>query len=265
MGHDVTTLDPAPLAGADTRSDLSLERKPFSGVLDCTHPPRRPALKRGYNTQAYFVEKPLGNVEQCNKPLMMGFCYYWLPSLRAFVESLQHVRICGMLVSSGQALQSFHGIDYRDRYHGTPGLGGVLNDTISHFLFVARWLLGDLQLKAAVVSKLSGLDIQTEDTAALLLESPQGQPCTIWADYMRRPRATSVSVVTSESIRTWTVDTGELVQMYDEQMRVFCEICEGKRTYGYPRLTDGQAVQRILDAARSGDHTGPHGVNKATG
>ena len=52
--------------------------------------------------------------------------------------------------------------------------------------------------------------------------------------------------------------------MYDRQMQVFCEICEGERAYGYPGLTDGQSVQRILDAARSGDHTGPHGVNKAT-
>jgi predicted dehydrogenase len=195
---------------------------------------------------------------------MMGFCYYWLPSLRAFVESLQHVRICGVQMCSGQALQAWHEIDYRDRYHGTPGLGGVLNDTVSHLLFVARWLLGDLRLRAAVASRFSGLDIQTEDTAALLLESPQGQPCTIWADYMQKPKATRMSVLTSEGMRAWAVGTEELAQMYERQMQVFCEVCEGGRTYGYPTLADGQAVQRILDAVHSGDRTSPHGVNAPT-
>lgn len=274
MGHEVASVDPDPRAEAE---HLVLESFPldgqiaFEGVLDCTPPDVRAGVdcvliwQYGMAPDGLFVEKPLGDVLGATPLLhptmplaMMGFCYRWLPSLETFVESLASHRIYSLALVAGAYLPDWHpGVDYRTRYHGTPGRGGVVLDSLSHSAFIARWILGELEVVGRVTGRFSGLDIRTEDTAAVLLRARDtGQPCFILVDYLRKPCASTIEAVTSDGVKRWEFNPDEAGVMYQRQMEAFREVCAGERQYGYPTLADGIAVQQILDAVREGDERG---------
>ena len=262
MGHEVVTVDPNPAAEADYAhtDNICTITNPagnpvnrFDGILDCTPPD----VRNGWEVPARvrFVEKPLGvrhedfHFIRHDEPTMLGFCYRWLPSLEAFKTSLDNCRVYSLTMLAGSYLPDWHpDEDYRLRYHGTPGRGGIVLDSLPHSLYIARWLMGDLHPLGVVSRHLSNLDILTPDVAAILLEARTGQPVYILVDYLRQPGGSRIEAVTSEGVKVWEFDPGEAPTMYRRQMEVWCEICEGKRQYGYPNLRDGLAVQQVLDA-----------------
>lgn len=263
MGHEVVTVDPNPTAGADYAQIEELgEGKgdgcrigigKYNGLLDCTPPDVRTGWP--VSATARFIEKPLGELREGfyfirhDEPVMMGFCYRWLPSLEAFKASLDDCRVYSLTMLAGSYLPDWHpNEDYRLRYHGTPGRGGIVLDSLPHSLYIARWLMGGLRLLGSIVRHLSNLDIVTPDMAGVLLEAFTGQPVYILVDYLRRPGGSRIEAVTSEGVKTWEFNPLEAPMMYRRQMEVWCEVCEGKRQYGYPNLRDGLAVQQILDA-----------------
>ena len=267
MGHEVTTIDPDPVTGADYQSIdyLSPNRtidghaaeikniiSQFDAVLDCTPPD----VRAGWTVpaRARFIEKPLGENTHptcpVTEPTMMGFCYRYAPYLVDFINSFQGERIYSVSIVGGQWLPDWHpGEDYRERDHGTPGRGGVVLDSLPHSLYVARWMLGDLDLVGAVKGHLSELELETEDVAAVLLRSRGvGVPCYLLADYLRQPRRFYITVVHSGGTSQWEFAPKEADQMYRRQMQVFCDMCAGKRHLDeYPTLRDGIAVQWLLD------------------
>lgn len=266
LGHAVTSVDPNPLAGAEygharsaenllgsrDQDSLVVHWDDFDGVLDCT--PADIRATRSLPARARFIEKPLGDMRPARgpvglvAPVQMGFCYRWCKSLETFRESLADVRVYSLTMIAGSWLPDWHpGVDYRTRYHGTPGRGGVVLDSMSHSLFVARWLMGELELVGAVVERLGSLDIFTEDTAGALLRTRASQPIYILTDYLRRPGGSHIEAVTSAGVAEWKFNTKEAPQMYLRQMQIFCEICTSERQYGYPNLHAGICVQRLLD------------------
>ena len=182
---------------------------------------------------------------------MMGFCYHWLPSLSAFVESLADVRIFSLCAASGHDVRQWHKEDYRTRYHGDPNRGGVINDCLPHSLYTVRRIFGDVKVVGAVTGRLSGLELQSPDTAAVLLRSSWGTPIFVMEDYLRSPRQTFIEAVTSGGTMRWEFDPAEAGEMYRAQMEAFCEVCAGERQYGFPTLADGRAVQELLDEVRN--------------
>lgn len=261
MGHEVVTVDPDPAAGASYHKGSEIESlSAYAGFLDCTPVDVRRMLEilgHPLDRTPAFIEKPLTGWQEENRrglplglwqrPIQVGFCYRWLSSLQTFVESLGAVRIYSLSIIGGQHLDEWHpDADYRMRYHGTPGRGGVLLDSLPHSLFIARWILGNVKLVGSVSGKFSGLDIRTEDTAAVLLQAPTGQPCQILVDYLRQPRASYVEAVTSSGVLRWDFDPEEAPRMYQRQMEVFVNVCEGQLLYGYPDLAEGMAVQELL-------------------
>ena len=182
---------------------------------------------------------------------MMGFCYHWLPSLQAFRDSLTDARVYSLTMIAGSWLPDWHpDVDYRTRYHGTPGRGGVVLDSLSHSLYIARWLMGEIDLIGSVTGHLSNLDIATEDVAGALLRARTGQPVYILVDYLRKPGTSSIEAVTSGGTMRWEFNPAEAGEMYQAQMAAFCEVCAGERQYGFPTLADGRAVQELLDGVR---------------
>lgn len=245
LGHDVTTVDPDPTAGADYQA---IPKQAWDSVLDCTPPDVR--ASRQLESDVYFVEKPLGvqlGIVEAYfaAPVQMGFCYRWVPSLQRFVNIINYHDIYSLSIVGGQHLQDWHKEDYRDvayRYKG------IITDSLPHSLYIARWILGELELLGSVSGKLSQLEISVEDTAALLLRSETGIPCYLLADYLRRPRGFYIEAVTSGGLYRWDFDpVTDVDLMYQRQMEVFCRLAAGEEVAGYPNLEDGIAVQRLLD------------------
>jgi len=262
LGHTVTTVDPDPAAGADYQSlakmTYAIDPYEINGALICTPPDVRQdvILKVNGHTcvDCWFIEKPFGHFGQYvleqfeEEKLQVGFCYHFDSSLAAFVDIIKAQGVAHLLIVGGQHLQDWHAQDYRQlkhRYHGT------VTDSMPHSVYVARWILGELEFVGAVTGRLGGFDLDAEDTAAVLLRGPGGEPCYVQTDYLRRPRQFRVEAITRDGgWYQWEFSTKDVDTMYRRQMETFCLVCSGDRAAGYPDLADGVAVQRILDKAK---------------
>lgn len=266
LGHTVITVDPDPTARANYQSwnnrgmaahlvssgkHLTVTEDAFDGVLDCT-PVNVRCGHRANTGRALFCEKPLGDVPSpYYKPVQVGFCYHYAPGLSDFVKFVQESTIYSLAIIGGQWLPDWSATDYRQRYHGIPGQGGVILDSLPHSLYIARWILGELNLVGSVTGKLSDLEIETEDTAAVLLESENGTPCYLLADYLRQPRAFWIEAVCSDGWRRWEFYAKDAQWMYERQMQNLVALCNGGLMGVYPNLADGVAVEGVLDAIKT--------------
>ena len=93
--------------------------------------------------------------------------------------------------------------DYRTVYsaHRDAG-GGVLLDAI-HEIDYLGWFVGPLAEVACLEAKVSDLDLDAEDTVALLLRAASGAVATVRLDYTQRVKRRGCVVVGSEGTLVW--------------------------------------------------------------
>ena len=131
-----------------------------------------------------LIEKPLSDAQEgvtellaaaseCGIILQVAYNLRFSPSLRYFRQSVQSGRI-GQILSirceTGQHLEMWRpGTDYRSGVSACRELGGGVLLELSHELDYLRWIFGDIDWVGAWMGHKSGLEINVEDTAHLLL------------------------------------------------------------------------------------------------
>jgi predicted dehydrogenase len=131
-----------------------------------------------------LIEKPISNstegikelIINCNKnslALMTGYNLRYLESLKYFRACIVNGDI-GMIQSIrcevGQYLPDWRpGKDYRNTVTARRDLGGGALLELSHELDYLQWIFGSAEWVSAVIGKLSKLDIDTEDSAHLVI------------------------------------------------------------------------------------------------
>lgn len=175
---------------------------------------------------AFYAEKPVvstradflalrGLLDGRALPVnMVGCNLRFLPSLRRLHALLQEGR-AGRLVraslEAGQWLPDWRPQqDYRHSYSASRALGGgVLLDLI-HEIDAARWLLGDFDTAHGVSGRFSELDIETEDSAAVLLSRARGPLATIALDYVSRRPVRRYQFVGDRATLSWDLQARRL-------------------------------------------------------
>lgn len=182
-------------AAAATRPDL---------VFLCAPPAiQRVALERlARDTRAHlFIEKPIAlavdgleacaaEVEAQGRVAMVGYNLRFHPTVRRVGEWLDDGRlgrIASARVTVGQFLPDWHPAeDYREGYSAKRALGGgVLLDLIHELDLLYSWF-GRPQAVKAMAGRLSSLEIETEDTAEVLLRFESGVIGSAHLDYVAR-------------------------------------------------------------------------------
>ncbi len=172
-----------------------------------------------------FIEKPLshdlgstGELIRCvgdaNLVSLVGCNMRFHPGLRTVKQLLDQGvvgRVIAILVHFGHYLPDWHpNEDYRSSYSARVELGGgIILDAI-HEIDYARWLLGEVERVACVSGKLTGLDIDTEDTAAMLLSFADGAIGEIHVDYVQRSYTRKCEVVGDRGTIRWDYVAGEV-------------------------------------------------------
>jgi predicted dehydrogenase len=227
-----------------------------------------------------FIEKPIATslegldqltelVQANHIKTLVGCNFRFHPGLQQ-VKSLLAAGKVGNIVSAraqfGQYLPNWHPWeDYRQGYSARRDLGGgVLLDRI-HELDYVRWLLGDVSSVAALIGKLSHLEIDTEDTVDLLLRFAGGYFGTVHVDYVRRTYDCSFEVVGDQGTIQWSFQDHrvrwftaadncwhslewqkyEANTMYLDQFRHFFRLLEGEE----PSVADVNEGARVLEIA----------------
>ncbi len=172
-----------------------------------------------------FIEKPLsdrldgldrllGVVQEKELVTLVGCNIRFHPGLATVKELLTKGaigRVVAVRPEVGQYLPDWHPWeDYRQGYSAQGALGGgVILDAI-HEIDYVRWLFGEVDKVACFSGKLSQLEIDTEDTAAILLRLANGIIGEIHMDYVQRAYSRTCHIIGDEGTIRWDYTAGEV-------------------------------------------------------
>jgi predicted dehydrogenase len=154
-----------------------------------------------------FIEKPLSDsMEGINElrdiihanrlVVYMGFNMRHHPcliKLKRIIETDELGSIISVRAAMGERLTTIHSYeDYRTTYMANRSMGGGLILTqLIHELDYLRWLLGDLEVVAALITRNHSLGVDIEDSCDALLRKTnhdsEGYPVSLHGDFWQYP------------------------------------------------------------------------------
>jgi predicted dehydrogenase len=156
------------------------------------------------------VDELVELVERKRLVALVAYQLRFHPGLQQVAIWLKEKRI-GQLISAslilGEYLPGFHPYeDYRQGCSAVKGLGGGVILSQIHEFDYALWLFGKPRRIFAVGGKLSNLEIDSEDTASVLMEcrcNGKILPVSLTLDYLRSPAHRTCSIVGDQGNIIW--------------------------------------------------------------
>lgn len=203
----VTNLEEA----LDCKPDAVIVCNPTAHHLDVA----LPAAKAGCHL---FIEKPLSQnwdsvelllceVAKQKSIACVGFDLRFDPGLvkvREILASGVLGRITAIQAQVGQYLPDWHPWeDYRRSVSARKETGGGVILDLIHEIDYVLWLMGDVREVSCMLGQVSQLEIETEDTAAILLRFSNGAIGTISLDYVQRILSRSCRLIGNGGSLIW--------------------------------------------------------------
>jgi predicted dehydrogenase len=237
-----------------------------------------------------FIEKPLSHsadgIEDLERAVRerglvacVGFQFRFHPTLRR-VKSWLEQGLLGEVVSArahwGEYLPGWHpGEDYRRGYSARRDLGGGALLTLCHPFDYLRFLLGEAESVQAMAGRQSGLEVDVEDVAHVIVRFASGALAAVSLDYVAHPPGHGFEIVGQRGIVRWSGEDGVarlLVRqerarlavpppgfsrntMFLDEMRHFLQCLRGEEA-PVCGLEDGVRALRMALAARLAAETG---------
>jgi predicted dehydrogenase len=249
------------------------------------------ALEAAENGCHLLIEKPLSDridgidqllsVVRNRKLVTLVACnmrfHPGLLKVKTLLEERAIGRVVAARVEVGQYLPDWHPWeDYRQGYSARRDLGGgVILDAI-HEIDYARWMLGEVEAVTCFTGNLSHLEIDTEDTAAILLRFLNGTIGEIHMDYVQRAYSRTCQIIGEEGTIRWDCAAGEVRwysataqqwqifrdpsgwepnQMYLDEMRHFLKCLSGEESAAL-NISEAVRVLEIALAAKAASNSG---------
>jgi predicted dehydrogenase len=170
-----------------------------------------------------LIEKPISNaldgvdaLLQTERLVMVGYNLRFHPGVQRTRQLLQEGAIGKPLLvraEVGEYLPGWHPWeDYRHAYAARAEQGGGPVLTFSHELDTVYWLLGMPRGVSAVTAHASALEIDTEDTAEILLSYADGTLASVHMDYVRRAARRFVEVTGEDGVLRWEFEANRLLR-----------------------------------------------------
>jgi predicted dehydrogenase len=228
-----------------------------------------------------LIEKPLSHTfagvddflelaRRQNLVVMVGYNFRFYEPLQIIKQALDDGllgRVLMMRAEAGQFLPDWRpGSDYRLSGSARSDLGGGVVLELSHELDYARWLMGEVTSVSARVARLSDLEIDSEDTAEIILQFSTGALGSIHLDMVQQPATRTCRISGTAGTITWDAESHSVRlfetrnrswrdlspasdidrnEMYVAELRHFLECVKGNAT----PLIDGFEGRRILEIA----------------
>ncbi|WP_418357301.1 Gfo/Idh/MocA family protein [Shewanella basaltis] len=172
-----------------------------------------------------LIEKPVATntedttalleaISQYSTPVAVGYCLRYLSSARE-MKKLLELNVIGHLyhanVEIGQYLPDWRpGKNYQDSVSANASLGGGVLLELSHELDYTQWLLGELNLEYAILSKTEELSIEVEDSADILLSTQTRAVIHVHLDFLQRKAYRQCRFVGSKGVLEWDLIGNEI-------------------------------------------------------
>jgi len=237
-----------------------------------------------------FIEKPLSHTEtgldeligvvEKNRLVTMVGCnmrfHHGPATMKRIIDAGVVGKITSAILDAGYYMPDWHpDQNYRERYSARHSMGGgVVLDGIQEIDY-ARWLFGEVTEVFCAGGKLSGLDIDVEDSANVLMQFRAGFSAMLHIDYIQRTYARSCKIIGEQGTILWDI-TGQvrwfvaktnqwtaidppynytINDMYVEEVRYFLDcVAQGKQTE--LNVIDGARVTRLALAIKRSMLTG---------
>jgi len=149
--------------------------------------------------------------------ILVGFQFRFHPVLgkiKALLDSGNLGRVLSFRVHWGEYLPDWHPWeDYRQGYAARKELGGGVVNTLCHPLDYVRWLMGEVSSLSAHTGQVSGLELDVEDVAEIVLSLSNGAIGSIHLDYFQRLPQHSLTIYLEQGQIQWN-NTSGAVQVY---------------------------------------------------
>ncbi len=120
--------------------------------------------------------------------ILVGCNLRYLPAIRQLAAALSDARFGAVVrahLEVGQNLAHWRpGRDLASSYSAQPAQGGGVLFDLVHEIDMAHWLLGPLQVQAAVGGRLGHLPIKSDDMHVALLKRVNGAAVVVSLDYL---------------------------------------------------------------------------------
>ena len=266
------------------------EQQPDVALITTTTSTHIPlALQAAEHGCHLFIEKPLSDrldgvdelfeaIRRRNLVTLVGCNMRFHPGLKTIKKLLDEGaigRVVAARVEVGHYLPDWHPCeDYRQGYSSCRDLGGgVILDAV-HELDYIRWMLGEIESVSCFAGHLSHLQIETEDTAAILLRFNSGAIGEIHMDYVQRTYSRSCHIIGDEGTIRWDYSSGEVRyysaatrqwqifsnpsgwepnQMYLDEMKHFSRCLAGEEKPAQDAVEAARILQVALAAKASAE------------
>ena len=172
-------------------------------------------------------------------------------------------RLMAVQAEYGQYLPAWRpSRDYRETYTAQSAQGGGILLDASHEIDYTRWIGGEMSAVFASIAKVSDLQMDVEDTAALTITYASGTLAEIHLDCVQRGYSRRCVLIGSEATVRWDAGTGLRItnasgtshdepivpapnDPYVAELKAFLD---GEPTLA--SIADGARVLAVIDAAR---------------
>lgn len=180
-----------------------------------------------------FIEKPVSDsvekvqklIEKDVKAVIHVACpLRFHPALKFIKNYLEDShKILNIKIASGSYLPDWRpSQDYKQTYCAIKELGGGVSLDLIHEVDYMRWIFGDVKEGYFGSSKLSELEIETEDISYGIWKLKNGILCEIHLDYFRKIPERYLEIITDEAVikvdlinSVITIDNGLKVEKFD--------------------------------------------------
>lgn len=286
---DIAVVDPvasradalaAELGGAAHATlDAALQRR-YDAAIICTPPALHAAAVTACAGAGcrLLIEKPLAAtvedadamtaaVERAGVQAVVAYQLRFHPAvarLRALAAGGGLGRLLSMRAEYGNYLPAWRpGRDYRDTYTAQARLGGGILLDASHEIDYVRWIMGEVRGVYCAAGTLSDLEMDVEDTAALVLRFDRAIG-EVHLDCVQRGYARGCTIVGGSATARWHAATGLRITAADGSTHDEPIVPEGNAAYvaelrsfldggddrAWASLADARQVVRIVAAAR---------------
>ena len=237
-----------------------------------------------------FIEKPISdrfddldelieNAANDKKIISIGYCFRFsegLKMVKSFIDSGKLGRILSIKAEFGQYLPDWRPWqNYKQSYTAKKDLGGGIILDGSHEIDYLYWLVGDVREVFCFADKISDLEVETEDTAEILLRFSNGAIGEIHLDFTQGTYSRNCKIIGEtgtliwdfgeQKIRFYSVDSKEWETydvdadanlMYIEEIKHFLECIDSSSI----PLIDAAQGKRVLEIALAAKESSENGV-----
>ena len=140
-------------------------------------------------------------------PVAVGYCLRYMPSaqkMRDFIDRRQIGCLYNIAIEIGDFLPSWRpDKNYMDTVSASAHLGGGALLEMSHEIDYAHWMLGDINIRSALLSFSSELDLDVEDRADVLATTSRGEVLSLHLDFLQKSPFRQMRLVGEKGILKW--------------------------------------------------------------